>query len=590
MAAHKIYLKRRKADSKINEENFLELNIAYYRENIHRFITEYLKLKLYEFQNLLIYTMKIYRNFILIASRGGAKSTVALLFAIAMCILYPGIRVVVVCPAKKQSKQFVAKIEELREKSYNLNLEIEKVIPGEDGGVNFYNSSKIFTAVHSENALGIRCNILMVDEYVRCDESIITRVFLPFLSDKRTPGYMDKMNEKELALTPRETNREIYLSSIRHAEEWSYKKFEKYIANIKKVNKKYMTYSLPYHFGVKAGFIDADMIEQYIEENRDENPELIKAELLGIPERSSGTSFFSYENFNKNRVSLNPLIAMTDSEYREYKSKRKEWEYYIPKEEDEIRVLSMDVASSAAKTSDNTVFFITRMFLKKNEDIGYVKELAYGESLKGASMPMQTLRAKQLVYEFDIDYFIVDCGGIGQSVAEEAMSVTFDNARGEEYPAWKFFNEEKLEDNDKKCIDEHAVPIIYGFKPAPDTNHQMFLNAKVQLDKDAINLIKSPMDITEHLNKTKKFYKITDNDLRVRLLITSAQTNQLIIEAINLEEQPGRYIKLEKKGRKKKDRVSSFCMNLHMCSIIENDYILSQQRPDNSFLDYICFG
>ena len=104
-------------------ENF-EAWVGYWRNNIQRFITEFLGLPLYDFQKILMWEMKNATNYIYIASRGAAKSSIALDFACAMCILYPGLKVLVVCPVKSQSKQFVKKIYEYMRMSKNLELEL----------------------------------------------------------------------------------------------------------------------------------------------------------------------------------------------------------------------------------------------------------------------------------------------------------------------------------------------------------------------------------------------------------------------------------------------------------------------------------
>ena len=44
-----------------------------------------------------------------------------------------------------------------------------------------------------------RCNILIVDEFVRTDKEIIQRVFVPFLTSIRTPEYRDlTVKEREV--------------------------------------------------------------------------------------------------------------------------------------------------------------------------------------------------------------------------------------------------------------------------------------------------------------------------------------------------------------------------------------------------------
>lgn len=63
-------LKKNKKDVELEYKNNIEKHIAYYRANPHRFITEYLGLKLYDFQKVIIYLMNKFPNFLFFASRG----------------------------------------------------------------------------------------------------------------------------------------------------------------------------------------------------------------------------------------------------------------------------------------------------------------------------------------------------------------------------------------------------------------------------------------------------------------------------------------------------------------------------------------
>lgn len=70
---HKIYIKKAKKATTSRTKRFmdnLEDWVAYWRANPHRFITDYLGLRLYDFQKVLIYMMFKYPSFILVASRG----------------------------------------------------------------------------------------------------------------------------------------------------------------------------------------------------------------------------------------------------------------------------------------------------------------------------------------------------------------------------------------------------------------------------------------------------------------------------------------------------------------------------------------
>lgn len=161
MDENKVYIKRKKKINLTRKEKFMknfEEWVGFWRANPHRFITDYLGLILYDFQKVLIYQMFMFPKFIFIASRGLAKSTISLIFAIAFCILYPNTTVVVVAPTKAQSTRFIKKIYELKKNRPNLECEIKK--DGIKTGVNessieFVNGSKIVTVPYSENALGI---------------------------------------------------------------------------------------------------------------------------------------------------------------------------------------------------------------------------------------------------------------------------------------------------------------------------------------------------------------------------------------------------------------------------------------------------
>lgn len=230
------------------------------------------------------------------------------------------------------------------------------------------------------------------------------------LSNTRQPPYHSLTNKERLEI-PEEKNRQLYLSSIRGADEWSYKEFESYIDYMLKANQNYITVALPYHFGVKNRYINKDIVEQEFRNNR-ESISLIKAEFLAIPERGNDDSFFKYEILDRARNNVKALYAMSDNEYITYRNRRNEWKFYVEKLPDEIRILSMDVALLESAQNDNTSFWITRLVPDGNQ---YKKIIAYGESMHGLNSIIQMKRAKQLFYELECDYFVLDTQGVNKS-------------------------------------------------------------------------------------------------------------------------------------------------------------------------------
>ena len=124
----------------------------------------------------------------------------------------------------------------------------------------------------------MRCHILIVDEFVRTEKEVITRVFDPMLSDSRKPMYLNIKNKDEkLKLYEKEDLKKLLLSSIRRADEWSYNTLEEYIDNMTNGSKDYSAIVLPYQLGVKNGFISRKTVENSFK-NNEENRQVLLAE------------------------------------------------------------------------------------------------------------------------------------------------------------------------------------------------------------------------------------------------------------------------------------------------------------------------
>lgn len=583
----KIYIKRKKNKSLSTQEiynrNFEEW-VGYWRSNPHRFIMEYLGLELYDFQRVVLCMMDEYPQFIYVASRGLAKSTISLLFSIERCILYPGQKIGIVTPVKNQSSTFIKKVNEFIRKSPNLKKEIYSVKTGQnEASIKFNNGSELLAFPHSENALGARLNILIVDEYVRTDKNIINRVFVPMLTSPRKPPYKGLSYEERAKIKP-ERQRQLYLSSIRGADEWSYEEFEKYVDHMIDGDMDYITVALPYMYGVKAGYIDKKIVEQQFIDNQD-SVEVLMAEYSAIPERGVGNSFFKYQDLEKARTNIKPLISMSDEEYIEFKNNKNKWPYYVEKLPNEIRILSMDVAVIESKNNDNSMFWVIRLI----PDNGvYKKIIAYGESMHGINSIVQAKRAKQLFYEMECDYFVLDCSGVGIGVFDACSNETYDEVRDITYPAWTVVNYEDIK-MDNRVISPNAMPIVYAVKTPIQLKSEMFLNMRNMITTDMVSLLVDSNDGIDYLNKTYKFYKIEDNDLRTRMLQSYAETSILINEAVNLEQVVTQgYINLKEKSGRRKDRVMSLAYGLYYAKILEDEY--KKQNDDLDILDYVLFA
>jgi len=580
---NKLVIKRKKQKdaSATYQENLLEW-IDFFRANPHRLITDYYGLRLHDFQNILIYEMNYFNAIIFVGSRGSAKSTISLLFALERANLYPGTQIVIVAPTKEQSKRFLAKVKEFMRDSPNLKAEIKDVhLSDQNSSIEFHNTSKIFAVPYSENALGIRCHILIVDEFVRTDKEVINRVFVPFLTALRQPMYQE-LSAKEQEELPIEANKQLYLSSIRGADEWSYKELESYLKYMSEGDMRYCVHISPYEWGIKNKYINADIIEQQFKSNT-ENVDMLMAEYMCIPERGTANGFFKYATLAKCQDNAKALFAMSDFEYNEYKNCREKWKFYQEKLPNEVRLMAVDIALIESNQNDNTAIWIIRLIPDGGK---YKKIVAYGESLHGINAMVQNRRIKQLFYEFDCDWCAIDTQGVGAGVYDVATTETYDDARGVTYPAWMVNNLEDVKMVNRALqVSSNAVPVIYSVKTPPELLYNMIINAKNIFDKRDVSLLVDTDIGIEYLEEHYQYYKIDSQEDKARLLNPYAQTKVFINEAINLEQYAqGGYIKLKEKSNRRKDRVMALVYGLYYAKVLEDEL----NRQDNSsLLDWI---
>ena len=423
-----------------------------------------------------------------------------------------------------------------------------------------------------------RCNILIVDEFVRTDKEIIQRVFVPFLTSIRTPEYRD-LTVKEREALPEEPNRQVYLSSIRGADEWSYQYFLDYVNYMEKANASYFTVALPYQLGVKNKYISRAIVEQSFRDNP-ESLDVIRAEYTCIPERNNNNAFYKYRELEKRRDNDRAMVCMSDEEYITYKDNKSKFPFWQEKLPNEIRLLCMDIALVESKANDNTAFWIMRLIPDSG---GYKRILSYAESCHGQNSLIQAKRLKQLFYEFDCDYAVVDGQGVGQGVLDICTTETYDEGRDVTYPAWTAMNYDEVKSN--RVISPNAVPVVYSVSTSVKDKSRMLVHSRDIIDTNKISFLVDSQDAMDYLNKTYQFYKIEDQDLRRRILNPYVQTTAFINEAVNLERVVvSGYISAKEKSGRRKDRVMSLVYGLDYAKSLEDALVQPQQLD---WLSYI---
>lgn len=549
---------------------------SFYRANPHRFCKEYIGVQLKPFQAILIYMMFHYVYVMYIAARSQGKTWLTAIFCICRCILYPGTKITVASGSKGQAMKIVTeKIPEIMSSSPNLKREIEKISTSmntDDPNVLFKNGSWIKVVASNEKARSARSHINIYDEFRIIDINILTRVLRRFLGTPRQPGYLQKPQYKHL----QERNQEIYLSSAWFKSNWSWNRFQSFF-NLFKMGKKYFVCGLPYQLSVKEGLL---MKEQVLDEMQEEDFDNLSWEMemecmfFGESEKA----YFKYDDLNRSREINKPFLPMTDTEYIQHKGEKKKHKFYKPKRDGEIRIIGVDAALMGGRQNDSSIFTFIRCIPNGNE---YIKTIEYMEAMEGQHSTIQALRLKQIFYDLDCDYCVMDTQGNSIAIYEEATKITIDATRGMEYPAWSAMNDEKMKE---RAFDKDAVPLIFSIKVAGATaqqiNHEMAVYTKTQFEKKKIKLLCSEIEGRDYLLDNRDSLKI-DADETSRMIASYFQTTRLIHEMINLEmEVKGGYIKLSEPSGHRKDRYSSLSYALYYIKGLETELRLKQEDID----------
>jgi len=138
--------------------------ITFMRRNPNYLIRDYFGIMLHPFQILMIWVLQRSNLGYIVASRAASKTFIISIWALTLCVLYPGIKVITVSKTLKQGSLIIGKIEELRNKHPNIAREIKSLtINPNNAEVQFHCGSNIKAVPSSESSRG---NILLANLYV----------------------------------------------------------------------------------------------------------------------------------------------------------------------------------------------------------------------------------------------------------------------------------------------------------------------------------------------------------------------------------------------------------------------------------------
>ncbi len=426
-----------------------------------------------------------------------------------------------------------------------------------------------------------RSNVTVLEERRLIPNLIIDSIIRPFLVS-RQPPYMKKTiyaNIEEL----REEPIEIIITSAHYkSSEWypEAKRFLKMIASGDKDTKAiFFDYLISLHHGIKTK-------KQMVKEKENFDPITFLMEYGNIPYGSSSNSFYKLGLFN--RIVKRSWRPITDEMYITTKKNP----YDIPKLQEEMRVVSVDVAMRAGSTNDNTIISCARLLPSKK---GWLTEICYIESHNGMNTGSQALRVKQIYKEFGGDILVLDIANAGISVFDALSSVTKDEVRGIEYEAFTVMNSSDIdnklyEELTKRTLGQDALGCIFPISANAQLNSIIAVKFRERLKKKLVTFLVDDNTEEEFLIKSgnKDIIDQEETEKRAYLLQAHLQTSLLINEAIALEMVlVSGLIKLVEPPGARKDRYTSVSYLNYYVSLMDVELLKDRYNDKDDEQEFL---
>lgn len=568
---------RKKSEKEIANEkserimNGIAVWAGFYRANPHRFVVDYLNIKLKLFQKILLYAMMHNNFFMYIAARGQGKTWLTALFCVVRCILFPKTKICIASATRPQANEVLLKITDDFMKNYgfgseNLRREITYAAVGANKAViDFANGSWIRVVTASDSGRGARANILLVDEFRMVDLDTINTVLRRFLTAPRQPNYLNNPKYAHLL----ERNKEFYMSSAWYKNHWSFEKAKAYTVNMLDDTKKYFICGLPYQVSVKEGLLSREQIEDEMSETDfDEVKWSMEMDCLFFGDTEG--AFFSFDDIGCRRTLQTAVYPPSFINNKTYK---------IPElATNERRIMSVDVALMASNKHRNDASAIIINSAIPTNNNNYVSNIIYLENHEGLNTDELALVIRRLFKLYKCTDLVVDTNGSGLGVFDALIRDMVDPETGELYGALSCCNDKDMA---ARCKVANAPEVIWSIKASASFNNEICILLRSGFKQGKINLLVSEFEAEEILKDKIKGYAKMQPFEQLQYKMPYIQTTLLIYELTKLEHEiKGTNIKIIEKTGMRKDRYSSLAYNYWVQCQLEREIL---QKPQVSF-------
>ena len=555
--------------------------ITFFRRNPHRFIEMYFGIKLHPYQILMIWILQRSNLAYIVASRAAAKTWIIAVWSLTLCVLYPGIKVICCSKTLKQGGIIISeKLRSLQDNYPNVAREISSITANANVyEAIFHCGSSIKVVPSSESSRGNRANYIIIEESRLVPKDILEPIIKPFLF-VRNPPYRDKSEYRNDPLLKEEGTISYITSAWYKIEYW----YSYCVSCIKRMASGDITanfMALDYLITLYHNIKTEEMLKN---EMLDADAATIQMEYLNIPSGASGKSYFKPALFP--RTMKRAFYPQRDISYNSKKNP-----YGLEKVPGEIRLVTIDLATRANKANDNSVVGCIRLIPILGR--GYERSLVYMESYKARDASLQARRIKEIFFDFEGDYIVMDVATGGIGIFESLTEPTFYEEKDITRPAlgvvdeyFDFIKQEQRDELSKYHTRSLTLlPVIFPIQISTlEDNSYIASLFRASLQKKLWKFLIADGDAEEFLMKNLKDFSLSadDSETTAFFLNPYIQTGLFIGECINLDMTlvSGK-VKLTEKAGSYKDRYSAISYANWVTSFFDQDLLKESSITDD---------
>lgn len=460
----------------------IEEQVIYYRTHMDMFIeSAFEPVKLTPIQHVIARGVGNATTSAVVAPRGYGKTWLTAFIAVSLGCLYPGTSILVVAPTADQATRIAEKIRDLCNENDNFKNEIKPTnaktyvsISKDESMVTLKNGSTI-CSVPMQRARSRRAKMVIVDEARDIDMDILRAVVNPTRNETRYNARTYGFEDFDSKL--------IYITSACPKNFAFYKEFERIVQRRAAGDKSYFAIALHYRTPIAEGLTK----ESFYEEERASNPETTfqmeyESKFLG----SSENSALPYDLVQSCRT-LNNI------------------EMEQPKGSKSRYIISLDIATSKAKGSDNSIMMVHKFNEKK--DGSFNRQVVHIRSYNGVPLDYLTEEVRKYYHiKFpNSEKIVYDARGIGDSFDRFFDKAWIDTISGREYPP--------LVVDDEPLSNPDAQQALHPFRAVNTLNQRIYTNLRVVLEKQMIELPISYRIVKDQQTEVEEGKRLTKEEL-----------------------------------------------------------------------------